>query len=260
MDPNAALPHLFDSNVFLGPIPLRHDDTPDDVPRLLAVMDGNGISRALVTHGLAKWQHPAIGNRLVIEETKGVDRLAPCWVVMPSIAGEMPPEREQVAQLLDSGARAARLCTGINRLTLEPWELDTLLEALAERRVPLFLDSNIRHWSEPRPWAFIEWACRTYPTLPLVLLREPPANFRTLFTLMERYPNLYLETSYMQGHDAIALIAGRWGAERLIFGTGLPVWDPGMAITGLTYASFSVEERDTVAAGSLQRLIDNCIV
>ena len=93
-----------------------------------------------------------------------------------------------------------------------------------------------------------------------MLLREPPANFRTLFTLMERYPNLYLETSYMQGHDAIALIAGRWGAERLIFGTGLPVWDPGMAITGLTYASFSVEERDAVAAGSLQRLIDNCVV
>ena len=33
-----------------------------------------------------------------------------------------------------------------------------------------------------------------------------------------------------------------------------------MAITGLTYASFSVEERDTVASGSLQRLIDNCVV
>ena len=94
-------PPLFDANVFLGPTFLRHDDTPDDVPRLLDVLDANGISRALVTHGLAKWQHPAVGNRLVIEETKGVDRLAPCWVVMPSIAGEMPPEREQVAQLLE---------------------------------------------------------------------------------------------------------------------------------------------------------------
>ena len=114
--------------------------------------------------------------------------------------------------------------------------------------------------SEPRPWSFIEWACRTYPTLPLVLLREPPSNFRTLFTLMERYPNLYIETSYLQGHDAIALIASRWGAERLVFGTGVPVWDPGMAITGLTYASFSVEERDAVASGSLQRLLDDCVV
>ena len=254
------IPHLFDANVFLGPIFLRHDDTPDDVPRLLAAMDENGISRALVTHGLAKWQHPAAGNKLVIEETKGVDRLVPCWVVMPSVTGELPPEREFVAELLDSGARAARLCTGMNRLTLEPFEIEALLEALAERRVPLFLDTNNRHWSEPRPWAFIEWAVRTYPTLPLVLLREPPANYRTLFTLMERHANLYIETSYFQGHDAIALVAERWGAERLLFGTGLPEWDPGMAITGLTYASFSVEERDTVASGSLQRLIDNCVV
>ena len=253
-------PRLFDANAFLGPIFLRHDDTPDDVPRLLATMDANGIDRALVTHGRAKWQHPAVGNRLVIEETQGVDRLVPCWVVMPSITGEAPPERELVAQLLDSGARAARLCTGINRLTLEPFEIDTLLEALAERRVPLFLDTNNRHWSEPRPWAFIEWALRTYPALPLILVREPPANYRTLFTLMERFDNLYIETSYFQGHDAIAHVAGRWGAQRLLFGTGLPEWDPGMAITGLTYASFSVEERDTVAGGSLQRLIDNCAV
>ena len=95
------IPHLFDANVFLGPIFLRHDDTPDDVPRLLAAMDENGISRALVTHGLAKWQHPAAGNKLVIEETKGIDRLVPCWVVMPSVTGELPPERELVAELLD---------------------------------------------------------------------------------------------------------------------------------------------------------------
>ena len=88
MDPDRReVPDLFDANVFLGPIFLRHDDTPDDVPRLLAELDANGISRALVTHGLAKWQHPAVGNRLVIEQTKGEDRLVPCWVVMPSVTG-----------------------------------------------------------------------------------------------------------------------------------------------------------------------------
>jgi predicted TIM-barrel fold metal-dependent hydrolase len=116
------------------------------------------------------------------------------------------------------------------------------------------------HWSEARPWRFLAWACRAYPALPLVLLREPQANFRTLFPLLERYPNLYVETSYLQGHDAIRLLVERWGAGRLVFGTGLPVWDPALPITGLTYAGLQAAALAAVAGGTLQGLLDGCLL
>lgn len=254
-----ASPPLFDANVLLGPLPLRPPGAPECRAALLTTLDRFGITHGLVTHTLAKWHDVVTGNQRLSEEIAGHERLAACWVVLPSGTGEVPAEPVQVAQLLAAGARAARLCPTAHRLVLEPWAVDPLLGALAERRVPLLLDMDNRHWSEERPWAFIERTCRTYPTLPLVLLREPQANFRTLFPLLDRCPNLVVETSYLQGHDAIRLIFERWGAERLVFGTGVPVWDPALPLTGLTYAGLPPEARAAVGSGTLRHLLEGCL-
>jgi predicted TIM-barrel fold metal-dependent hydrolase len=223
-------------------------------------MEEYGIDRALVTHTYAKWHAPPTGNGMLAQEISGNARLAPCWVVLPAATGEVPPEEEQVAQLLAAGARAARLCPVAHRLSLEPWEVDRLLGALAERRVPLLLDMDNAHWSEARPWRFVEWACRTFPQLPLVLLREPQANLRTLYPLLDRAPNLVVETSYFQAHDGIAAVAERWGASRMVFGTGLPLWDPSLPVTGLTYAGLSPQDLAAVAGGTLRTLMAGCLV
>lgn len=252
------LPELFDANVLLGPQGQCPPGAPEDVVALLKTMDEFGIAHALVTHTFAKWHDARKGNERLMREVVGQDRLAACWVVLPASTGEVPEEGEQVERLLASGAAAARLCPVTHRLSLEPFEVEGLMAALAERRVPLLLDFDNRHWSEARPWRFIEWACRTFPNLPVVLLREPQGNFRTLFPLMDRCPNLVLETSYLQGHDAIRLIAERWGAGRVVFGTGMPAYDPSMPITGLTYAGLSTEALNAVACGTLRALMAGC--
>lgn len=254
------MPELFDANVLLGPLPRRPPGAPSDVAGLLATMDVYGLARALVTHALAKWHDVAAGNDRLTADLAGQGRLVACWTVLPATTGEALSEPEQVARLLESGARAARLCPAAHRLSLEPWQVDRLLGALAERRVPLLLDLDNVHWSEARPYGFVEWACRTYPTLPVVLLREPQANFRPLFALLDRCPNLVVETSYFQAHDGIALVVERWGAHRLVFGTGLPVWDPALPITGLAYAGLATEARAAVAGDTLRGLLEGCNV
>ena len=255
-----AIGALFDANVLVGPLDQRPVGAPETVEELCETLDAYEIGRALVTHTLAKWHDPASGNARLMEALVEQERLAACWVVLPSATGEVPPEAEQVDRLLASGARAARLCPAAHRLSCEPWEMDGLLGALAERRVPLLLDSDTVHWSEPRPWRFIAWAAQTYPTLPLVLLREPHANLRTLYPLMDRCPNVIVETSYFQPHDGIRLLVERYGAERLVFGTGLPVWDPALPITGLTYAGLAPDALAAVEGGTLQRLLAGCLV
>ena len=249
-------PAFFDANVLLGPLPKRPLGAPEDVAGLLATMDDYGIARALVTHADAKWRDVAPGNARLTREIADQERLVPCFTVLPSSTGEVPPEPEQVGQLLAAGARAARLCPVEHRLSLESWEIGPLLGALAERRVPLLLDLDNVHWSEPRPWHFIESACREHPELPIVLLRESQSRFRTLFALLDRCDNLYVETSYLQGHDAINLMVGRWGAHRLIYGSGMPIFDPGLPITGVTYAGLSPDDLAAVSGGSLLRLLE----
>ncbi|HEV8636389.1 MAG TPA: hypothetical protein VG370_19370 [Chloroflexota bacterium] len=252
----ASPPAFLDANVLLGPLPKRPLGAPEDVAGLLATMDHYGIARALVTHADAKWRDVAWGNARLTREIAGQERLVGCWTVLPSSTGEVPPEPEQVSQLLRSGARAARLCPVEHRLSLEPWEIGPLFAALADRRVPVLLDFDNVHWSEPRPWRSIEWACHEHPDLPVVLLRESQSRFRTLFALLDHCDNLYVETSYIQGHDAINMMVKRWGAHRLIYGSGMPIFDPGLPITGVTYAGLGPDDLAAVSGGSLLRLLE----
>ena len=251
-------PSLFDGNVLVGPLGQRPPGAPEDVAALTSTMAHYGLQQALVTHTVAKWHDPMTGNAQLMRELSGRQGLVACWVVLPAATGEAPPEQEQVERLLASGARAARLCPAANRVRLEPWVVDPLLAALAERRVPLLLDFDTRHWSEDLPWAAIERAARAHPTLPIVLLRQGHADFRTLFPLLDRCGNIHVETSYLQGHDAVRLLVERWGAHRLLFGTGLPLWDPALPIAGLTYAGLRPEDLQAVAGGTLRNLLEGC--
>ena len=253
-------PELFDVNVSLGPVPQRPPGAPVDAAGLLALLDEYDIGRALVSHTVAKWHHPTDGNERLLEAIAGEPRLAPCWVVMPAATGEVPPETEQVAQLLAAGARAARLCPKTHGLVLEPWVIAPLAEALAAKRVPVLLDFDNAHYSEPRHWDFIAWLLEAYPDLPVILLRQSHADFRVLFPLMNRSPNLYVETSYLGGHSALIELVERYGAERFIFGTGLPVFEPALPITTLSYGGLDPAARAGIAGKSLQRLLDGCLV
>ena len=71
---------------------------------------------------------------------------------------------------------------------------------------------------------------------------------------------LVIETSYFQAHDGIALVAERWGAHRLVFGTGLPIWDPGLPLAGLRFAGLSDADYAAVAGGTLPTLMAGCAV
>ena len=253
-------PELFDVNVSIGPLPQRPPGSPVDAASLLALLDAYDISRALVASTVAKWHDPTEGNERLLQAIDGEPRLSPCWVVMPAATGEVPPETEQVEQLLAAGARAARLCPKTHLLVLEPWVIEPLAQALADKRVPVLLDFDNAHYSEPRHWDFIAWLLAAFPDLPVILLRQSHADFRVLFPLLDRSPNLYVETSYLGGHSALLELVERFGAERFIFGTGLPVFEPALPITTLSYGGLDRAARAEIAGVSLQRLLDNCLV
>ena len=66
------------------------------------------------------------------------DRLVPCPIVLPSTNGDFPPESQQVERLVSCGAGAAWIRPAIDGWRLAHWNSGRLMEALAERRVPVF--------------------------------------------------------------------------------------------------------------------------
>jgi predicted TIM-barrel fold metal-dependent hydrolase len=97
--------------------------------------------------------------------------------------------------------------------------------------------------------------CKTFSDLPVILVREGIGSTRYLYPMLERLPNLFLEVSYYQASGGLSSVARRFGAGRLLFGTGLPEYSAGPAVAMLYHADLSAEEKKLVAGDNLRHLL-----
>lgn len=208
-----------------------------------------GIARALVFHSLAKELDPATGNEALARDLSGRERLEPCWVVMPHHTGEMAPPAALCDEMRENGVRAARMFPLMHSYSLAEWCCADLLAALEKRRIPVFLDHDQTTWSE------VDAVCAAHPLLPVVLLRVNYRAHRSLYPLFERHANLHVEIGLFVAHDAIEDCARRYGAERLLFGSGLPHFTPGGPMANIIYSHLSESDQALIAGGNLRRLL-----
>lgn len=224
--------------------------------RLVQEMDYIGIDQALTYHATARQYQTRQGNQLLMREIAPYPRLVACWVVQPHQTGEFDTPDELVRRMAEAHVRVVRFFPGITdqRIFISPWTTGPLFEALAAARIPLLLDFNFFRRDEP-DWHTIAEILTAYPDLPLILVRIGSRSDRTLYPLLQRFSNVYLETSGYNAFRGIEAICRRFGAERLIFGTGMPFNAGGGAVAALTYAQIDDHEKQLIASGNLVRLL-----
>ena len=104
-------------------------------------------------------------------------------------------------------------------------------------------------------WDGLHGLCDRYPELPVIITNLSYRVNRYLYPLLEKFRNLYVETSGYQGHKSVEAICARFGAERLIFGAKMPYFAPGPALTMINYSLVSDEDKEKIAGGNLRRLL-----
>ena len=242
---------FFDVNCTIGraATPSRHG--PRTIEGLLAAMDRAGIGRALVCHSLSLEAHPSVGNAAVIRETAGHDRLVPCWAALPATAPEAPPPADLLQAMDDAGVRAVRLCpsAGRHQFPLGSAHAHQLFAALAERRVPVLLDSTEATWEQ------VEATAKAHPRLPLILLSVGYRSIRALYPILEATESVLVEISLYQLCGGLREGVGRFGPRRFLFGTNLPRFEPGSAVASVRYADISEEAKALIAGGNLDALL-----
>ena len=80
-------------------------------------------------------------------------------------------------------------------------------------------------------------------------------HIRDLAALLAACPNVYLETSNFIGQDHVTQFVRRFGAERLLYGSFLPVNDPYTAAGMILDADISEADKEKIAGGNLRRLV-----
>lgn len=239
---------FFDCNMRVGRAGVVRPEHILDVPGLLDEMDYLGIERALVYHAWSQEWDAGGGNRKLLEELGGCDRMVPCLVPLPSATRETP-EPAELAELLKSRHGAARLYPKAHGYVLSDWCMGKTLAALAERQVPVLLEFAQVDWND------LARVLEAYPALPVILLSTSYRINRHIYSLWEAFDNLYLEIATYQVMRGLEDVTARFGPERLVFGTGLPLLDGGGPIAQLTYAELPEETKQLIAGGTLARLL-----
>lgn len=253
---------FFDANCMVGDLTAPNPSgAPLHVAGLREELSYFGIAEALVCHAEAAERDLHGGNERLCLELDEAPGLHPAWVIPMHTAIDYPTPTEFVAEMLERGVRAARVWPPpYHGYLTAPWALGPLWEALADRRVPVFVTaSDLGRYPDQPGSGFsaqnIYDVCRRHPTLPLVVVRLNFSALSVAVPLLRECPNLLVELSYFTTHRGVEYLVGEVGARRLLFGSGLPHASPGPGIAAVQYAMISDEERALIAGQNLRALL-----
>ena len=217
---------------------------------LLEEMDFCGVDEALVYHHAMVENDPGYGNRLILEEAaKCPQRLHATWAILPPVTEEEYAPENLIPAMKRHNVKALRTYPVKNRYFLDRITMGELLDALVERKIPLFL-------SPQDGWQYIFDVLKEFPELTVVLTNYGLwGSDRFFFPLIRAYKNVYIDTSDYQVINGIDKFCGKFGDERLLFGSNFPMDYFGGPITALMSSGLSQESLERIASGNLERIL-----
>ena len=145
------------------------------------------------------------------------------------------------------GIRALRAFPQEHHYSLDWLTFGELFKMLAERRIPLFAKENL---------LLLKELLEDSPALTVVAVNQGPHSLeRYLRPLLDRYPNLYVDTAYYMVEGLIEEFCERYGPDRLLFGSGFPDNCSGAALLRLAQADIGEAARSAIAGENLERLL-----
>lgn len=245
---------FFDCNASFGtPMvpPLRYAETAQE---LLREMDHYGIAQALVHHARQREDSPVVGNSILLDEIEGIDRLHGTLAILPTQTGELGTAEAILNLIRGRRIRALWAFPAEHKYSMSRTALGDLYVLMTERKIPLFL--NISESSGIAGWYLVEKILSDVPDLTLILTEHGSWGQDRLFRpLVEKHENLYLDISRYELDGGIRDFVGKYGADRLLFGTAFPDWNPGGPLLTLMHADIADREREMIASGNLERIL-----
>lgn len=233
---------VVDVNVLIGPdVPSDRSTEGADV---LAQQERFGIGHSLVRSSTAVRVSRTIGNRSVLELDDRA-RLSPV-VTASTLHGDV------LEGELDAAVRAGARAVWVEH---DHWDQDTeatrrLLRTLTDTGLPLLVPHR-------RPGEASRLGDLTAETgTPVVLVEARYPDFSEVIPALERYQNLYLETSSLGSYEAIEVLTGVVGHERILYGSGTPVRTPLSPMYAVLLANISTAAKRAILGGNAARLFD----
>ena len=216
---------------------------------LQAEMDWVGIESALVHHTLMRDQSPVVGNAVLAAEIAGHPRLMGTWAILPPQTNELPPSPVLFKKMAAANVRVFWAFPEEHRYILDRLVFGSLLDEVAERRIPLFIKRSVG-------WPVFYNLLAQYPSLTVVAAAHGPwGEDRYFRPLLEHFANFYLDISRYELDCGIRNLVTKYGPKRLLMGSNYPYAPMGGPRLMLAHGDIDVVARKAIASGNLHRLL-----
>jgi len=246
-----AMLRFLDANLWIGRPRNPEFASGFDIATLRQRMERYNIYGGLVSHFGALAYGAGWANEELLKAIEGTGLWA-CITLLPEMFWHEAAGESYLAEMIKRGTRAARVFPATHNFSLRAWCSGALLEALAAHCIPLVL------WHTETSWEEIRSLCQAYPQLPIIVEGTPRKILyysRFYYPLLEQCSNLYLELHNLVAYLGIEDLVSRFGAQRLVFGSFMPVCDPNATLMQVTHARISQEDKMLVARENLAQLI-----
>ena len=168
---------------------------------------------------------------------------------MPGITGCFTSAVDAIADLKTKDMRAARIFPKSHNYIPNEIVIGEYLTTLENECIPLIVDASEISWEQLG--AILE----NHMRLSVILISADWSDAHNVFSYMKKYSNLHIDLSRFQMHYGIEILVEQFGADRILFGSGLPKMSAGAARAFIDYADISHEDKTKIAGGNLARLL-----
>jgi predicted TIM-barrel fold metal-dependent hydrolase len=243
---------LIDALCCPGPVSAREPGRPYTMEDLLAEHARFGICKRLCLHAESRDGVPDEGNAEMLRLTGLNPGTGAVWTVLPPRRFHAEPVDDLISRAQAAGVAAFAMFPKRQLHSLAPWSNADLYAAMAEVRLPLYLD-----WEQIVVQELYETA-KAYSAMPIIVWNAHYRTDRFLIPIMDQCPNVHvgLAARFVQS-QGLEDFRGRYGPGRLIYGSNWPVQSPGPLISYVTYSLLDDDSRQAILSGNITRLLQD---
>ena len=259
---------IIDVNAYLGHWAFRRLRF-NTAEGLLKLMDQAGIEKAAVSSlDAVTYRNAQSGNEEMHEMVeRHRDRLVPLAVVNPNYAG-WEDDLELCVDEWDM--RGVKLHPNYHDYKLDEENAAALLSATSKRDLPVSVsirveDERQHHWLMKVPGVSmieVAEAVKAFPKVSFVLNYIHFSEATNLINTLPKYDNFYIDVTahYMMGSFSrgVGKVIERIGAEKVIFGSGMPLRSPQVALNKINTTELGEEEMELILYRNAARLLGIC--
>ncbi len=207
------------------------------------------ITRAVVSSFMSLNWNLKDGNSQLFDDTAKIKNLIPCPILSPHLGtSELPSAPELIKMLRRHRITAVKAYPAKGRYFLDKFYAGKLLEILDEFRIPLLMD-----WDQVDKSSLPEVAAQ-FPGVPFIFLSAGFLESRIMYPLLEKRKNIFFDTSRFADYKILEEIVRLFGAKRLLFGSGMPCFNPGPPITLICLSDIPDKDKKSIFSGNWKRL------